>query len=138
MSFFFKQFTIDFEFILILFFSFFSLILLFSSNNLLILYLSFELFNLCLYILISYKQDSNYSTEAGLKYFIVSSVSSGFLLFGISIIYGVTGLLNYNDILLYINSLNILYNNIYFILLLSFFFILISFLIKLSVVPFHF
>jgi NADH-quinone oxidoreductase subunit N len=96
------------------------------------------LLNLCLYVLISFKQDSNFSTEAGLKYFIISSVSSGFLLFGISILYGFSGLLSYNDLILFINSLNNNNSNIYFILLLGMFFIITSFFIKLSIVPLHF
>jgi NADH-quinone oxidoreductase subunit N len=128
----------DYEFLILILFSFLSIFLLFGSNNLLILYLSFELLNLCLYVLISFKQDSNFSTEAGLKYFIISSVSSGFLLFGISILYGFSGLLSYNDLILFINSLNNNNFNIYFILLLGMFFIITSFFIKLSIVPLHF
>jgi NADH-quinone oxidoreductase subunit N len=138
LEYFLKFFKIDYEFLIIILFSFLSILLIFSSNNLLILYLSFELFNLSLYILISFKQDSNFSTEAGLKYFIISSVSSGFLLFGISLLYGFSGFLNYNDIMLFINTLDNNYLNIYYYILLSMFFILISFFIKLSVAPLHF
>jgi len=130
--------NLDFEFLIFIFISIFAMLLILSSNNFLSLYLSLELQNLCLYILVSFKQNSHFSTESGLKYFIIGSVSSGLLLFGISIIYGFTGLLNFNDIYLYLYYLNKSdYLLIYYILILSFIFILISFLIKISLSPFH-
>lgn len=128
----------DFEFLIILFISIFAIFLIIGTNNFISLYLSIELLNLCLYILVSFKQNSHFSTEAGLKFFIIGSISSGLLLFGISILYGFTGLLNFDDLFLFfyfLNKSNYIY--LYNIIIFSLFFILISFMIKISLSPFH-
>jgi len=72
--------------------------LLISSYDLISLYLAIELQSLCLYVLAAAKKDSTFSTEAGLKYFILGSFSSALLLFGISLIYGCTGTTNFEDL----------------------------------------
>jgi len=62
-----------------------------SANDLLSLYIALELQNLSLYIIAAFRRDSVKSTEAGLKYFVLSALSSGLLLYGISLIYGFAG-----------------------------------------------
>ena len=61
-----------------------------SAKHLLLLYLGIELLSLSLYSIIAFNKDSIYSSEAAIKYFILGAISSGFLLFGISLIYGLT------------------------------------------------
>ena len=69
-----------------------------NCNNIFFIFLCLELQSLCFYILASYKKRSFFSLEAGLKYFILGSLSSGFLLFSIAIIFGCTGLINFTDL----------------------------------------
>jgi NADH-quinone oxidoreductase subunit N len=74
------------------------LMIIISSYDLLSLYVGIELQSLALYVLAAYKSSSEFSTEAGLKYFILGAISSGFLLFGSSIVYGVTGTTQFEEI----------------------------------------
>lgn len=87
-----------FEYPLLILITTFAMGLLLSSYNFLSLYLSLELQSLGLYVLATFKRGSAYSTEAGLKYFILGAFSSGLLLFGISLIYGSTGTVNFEDL----------------------------------------
>ena len=79
-----------FEFPIIILASTLGMILMISSYDLIIFYLGLELQSLCLYILASFKRDDERSTEAGLKYFVLSALASGLLLYGCSLIYGFT------------------------------------------------
>ena len=104
-----------------------------SANDFLTLYLSIEIISLSLYILAAYKKTSSLSTEAGLKYIILGSFSSGLFLFGVSLIYGFTGTINFNDIsILFFDS-----SNVYYAIILGLLFFLISLLFKLGAAPFH-
>lgn len=118
-----------FEFTLLISSSILGMILLISSSNFLALYLALELQSLSSYLLAAYKKDSPFSTEAGLKYFILGALASGLILFGISLIYGFTGLINFEDLKL-LSSFSI--GSIF-----GFIFLIIGFLFKLAVVPFH-
>ena len=69
-----------------------------SSNDLITMYIAIEIQSLCFYILATIKVYSNFSTEAGLKYFILGAFSSGILLFGCSFIYGSLGTTNFHFI----------------------------------------
>ena len=69
-----------------------------SGNNLLVLYLGLELLSLSLYALVALQRDSKTSTEAAMKYFVLGALASGFLLYGMSMIYGATGSLEIADI----------------------------------------
>lgn len=94
-----KNFKINsFEYQLLILLSVLGFMLLCSSYDLLSIYITLELQSLCLYILAAFNRESAYSTEAGLKYFILGAFSSGLLLFGISIIYGFAGTTNLEDI----------------------------------------
>ena len=84
-----------FEFFSLYLYSILSLLLIVSVDNLMSLYLIVEMQALCFYILASFLRSSAFSTEAGLKYFILSSFISGFFLFGILAIYGTLGTLNF-------------------------------------------
>jgi len=78
----------NFEFPLLLTLTILGTLLLISSYDLMSMYLSLELQSFCSYILAAFKRNSEFSSEAGLKYFILGAFSSGFLLFGCSLIYG--------------------------------------------------
>lgn len=69
-----------------------------SGNNLLIIYLGLELLSLALYALVALRRDYSASTEASMKYFVLGALASGFLLYGISMLYGATGTLNLNEL----------------------------------------
>ena len=75
-----------------------------SSNDLIIFFLSIELISLTLYILAASKNDSNYSSEAALKYFVLGAVASGILVLGISLVYHVTGSTEFGAIKLMISG----------------------------------
>ena len=106
------------------------MILMISSNDIIIFYLGLELQSLCLYILASFKRDDGKSTEAGLKYFVLSALASGLLLYGCSLIYGFTGSTNFNVI-----SQNLIMTNMG--LVFGIVFILVGLAFKISAVPFH-
>ena len=74
-----------------------------SSNDLIVFYMGLELQSLALYVLATFNRDQLKSSEAGLKYFVLSALSSGLLLYGCSLIYGFTGSTNFN---LIANQLN--------------------------------
>jgi|SRR5882672_2240744 len=69
-----------------------------SANNLLVIYLGLELQSLSLYALIALRRDDAKATEAAMKYFVLGALASGFLLYGMSILYGATGTLDINEI----------------------------------------
>lgn len=128
-----QQFATNFEFIILLLFVTFSLLVLVSSNDFITLYLSLELQSLSIYILVSFKKKLQFSSEAGLKYFILGSLSSSLLLFGISLIYGATGSTNFHDIMK-ISSINIEFTSIF---ILGLILLICGLLFKLTAVPFH-
>ena len=70
-----------------------------SSNDLIVFYMGLELQSLSLYVLASFNRDNLLSTESGLKYFVLSALSSGLLLYGCSIVYGFAESTNFNQIL---------------------------------------
>jgi NADH-quinone oxidoreductase subunit N len=69
-----------------------------SANNLLVIYLGLELQSLSLYALVALRRDHARSTEAAMKYFVLSALASGFLLYGMSMLYGAAGTLDVNDL----------------------------------------
>lgn len=105
-----------------------------SSNDLILIYLSMELLSLSSYVLAGFVKNSIRNSEASLKYVIYGSVSSGIMLFGISLLYGLTGTTNLNEINTILRGASTI--DITFII--STFMILAGFGFKISVVPFHF
>ena len=69
-----------------------------SSNDLIVFYIGLELQSLALYVLASFNRDQLKSSESGLKYFVLSALSSGLLLYGCSLIYGFSGSTNFDII----------------------------------------
>ena len=101
-----------------------------SSNDLIVFYMGLELQSLALYVLASFKRENPLSAESGLKYFVLSALSSGLLLYGCSLIYGYAGSTNFDIISSNINSVN-------YGLTLGIVFILVGLAFKISAVPFH-
>ena len=106
------------------------MILMISSYDLIIFYLSLELQSLCLYILASFKRDDERSIEAGLKYFVLSALASGLLLYGCSLVYGFTGSTNFEIISANLSEANT--GAVFGIV-----FIIVGLAFKVSAAPFH-
>ena len=87
----------QFEYTIIILLAVLGFLLLCSANDLITAYLAIELQSLAFYVMASFKKKSSFSVEAGLKYFVLGSFSSALFLFGSSLIYGVTGTLNFED-----------------------------------------
>jgi NADH-quinone oxidoreductase subunit N len=119
-----------FEYSILILFSVVGMFTMISANNLIIFYLGLELQSLCLYILASINTTSVKSSEAGLKYFVLGSLSSGLLLYGCSLVYGFTGSTDYYVIA---NSFLTSGDALKFGLV----FILCGIAFKISAVPFH-
>jgi len=105
-------------------------VLMISSYDLIVFYLGLEMQSLSLYILASFRKNNINSTEAGLKYFVLSALASGILLYGCSLIYGFTSSTNFDVIAKNLNSSNI--GAIFGIV-----FIIVGLAFKVSAVPFH-
>ena len=101
-----------------------------SSNDLMVFYMGLELQSLALYVLATFNRDQLKSSEAGLKYFVLSALSSGLLLYGCSLIYGFTGSTNFDLIASQLNSNE-------YALTFGIVFILVGLAFKISAVPFH-
>lgn len=85
------------EYFILMLLALFGMMILLLSNDFLTMYLALELQSLSLYVLASIKRNKILSLEAGLKYFATGSFSSGLLVFGISLMYGLLGSTNYTD-----------------------------------------
>jgi len=121
------------EFFLLGLFSLLGQIVMISGNNFLTLYLGLELMSLSLYAVIALRRDSTRPTEAAMKYYVLGALASGFLLYGISMLYGATGELQLNKVLIAIASGHI--NGL--VLLFGVVFIVAGVAFKMGAVPFH-
>jgi NADH-quinone oxidoreductase subunit N len=101
-----------------------------SSNDLMVFYIGLELQSLALYVLASFNRDQLKSSESGLKYFVLSALSSGLLLYGCSLIYGFSGSTNFDVIANTISSSH-------YGLTFGIVFVLVGLSFKISAVPFH-
>ena len=119
-----------FEYPIIIMFSILGMFFMLSSNDLILFYLGLELQSLALYVLAAIDRDNTISSEAGIKYFVLSALSSGLLLYGCSLLYGFTGSTNFNEI-----SLSLVSQNTGAIFAMVF--ILVGLAFKVSAVPFH-
>ena len=122
-----------FEYPILMSFAGIGMMMMVSSNSLLSLYMGLELQSLSLYVLASFHRNSLKSSEAGIKYFILGALSSGMLLFGVSLIYGFTGTVSYEGIGATLQSLEVIPFGVTFGLA----FILAGLAFKISAVPFH-
>ena len=119
-----------FEYPIIILLSILGMFFMVSSNDLILFYLGLELQSLSLYILASIDRDNLRSTESGIKYFVLSALSSGLLLYGCSLLYGFTGSTNFDNIAEQLNTENV---GAVFAMV----FILVGLAFKVSAVPFH-
>ena len=101
-----------------------------SSNDLIVFYLGLELQSLALYVLASFNRDNILSSESGLKYFVLSALSSGLLLYGCSLVYGFSGSTNF----IHISNAS---SNIEYGVIFGLVFIIVGLAFKISAVPFH-
>ena len=106
-----------------------------SGYHLLVLYLGLELLSLSMYALVAMRRDDAQATEAAMKYFVLGAVASGFLLYGMSILYGLSGTLELNNLREYFASLPGVATNLPLMFALTF--IVAGLAFKLGVVPFH-
>ncbi len=123
----------NFEIPILLLFSTLGMMLMISSSNLMSMYLAIELQSLALYVAAAIKRDSISSAESGVKYFILGALSSGILLYGMSLIYGFTGSMNFNEINISLTN----YNNLNLGLIFGLVFVIVGLAFKVSAVPFH-
>ncbi len=105
-----------------------------SANDLIALYLGIELQSLALYVIAAFKRDDVRSSEAGLKYFVLGALSSGMLLYGASLLYGVTGSTGYAAIAAAAASEGMSAN---LGLIVGLVFVMVGLAFKISAVPFH-
>ena len=118
------------EYPILLLSSILGMIIMISSNDLIVFYMGLELQSLALYVLASFNRSNILSSESGLKYFVLSALSSGILLYGCSLIYGFSGSTNFYLISESIKNLE--YSGVFGIV-----FILVGLAFKISAVPFH-
>ncbi len=121
------------EFPLVILISIIGMMFMISSNNLLSLFVSMELASLSLYILVSFSREDFNSSEAGVKYFVIGSLSTCIFLFGTSLIYGLIGTLSFPQINEYMTS----QTEMPVMLIVGLIFILVSMSLKISAAPFH-
>jgi len=121
-----------YEFVVLALLAVAGMMMMISANDLITLYLGIELQSLSLYVIAAFHRNSERSSEAGLKYFVLGALSSGMLLYGSSLIYGFTGATNFEQIANVLqtsgSSLGIIFGLV---------FILSGLVFKISAVPFH-
>jgi len=121
------------EFYVLALFALLGQMIMISANSMLIIYLGLELMSLSLYALIALRRDNTKATEAAMKYFILGALASGFMLYGISMLYGATGTLDLGELRLALengtaNGTIMIFGLVFLVAGLAF---------KLGVVPFH-
>lgn len=121
-----------FEFPVLIVLATLGMLLMISANNLISLYLGLELQSLSLYVVAAINRDSVRSTEAGLKYFVLGALSSGMLLYGMSLVYGFTGQTDFQAIATALSA-----NGRSLGLVFGLVFVLAGIAFKISAVPFH-
>ncbi|MBX4335783.1 NADH-quinone oxidoreductase subunit NuoN [Bartonella raoultii] len=121
-----------FEFPVLVLFATLGMMLMISAGNTLSLYMGLELQSLALYVLAAINRNNIKSSEAGLKYFVLGALSSGLLLYGISLLYGFTGQIGFREIAVSLTGSSLQLGVIFGIV-----FILAGLAFKISVVPFH-
>ncbi len=104
-----------------------------SGNNFLVLYMGLELLTLSCYALVALRRDNATASEAAMKYFVLGAMASGFLLYGLSMMYGATGSLDINTVFKAIASGQVKHQVLVFGLV----FVVAGLAFKLGVVPFH-
>lgn len=121
------------EFFTLSLFSLLGMYVMIDGNHLLVIYLGLELLTLSSYALVALRRDNAQATEAAMKYFVLGALASGFLLYGLSMIYGATGSLELSAVAKAVASGNLEHQLLVFGLV----FIVAGLAFKLGVVPFH-
>jgi proton-translocating NADH-quinone oxidoreductase chain N len=127
----------NFEYVILNVFACIGIFFLISAYDLISIFLALELQSFCFYVLCCLKRQSEFSVEAGLKYFILGAFSSGFFLFGCSFIYGFSGTTNLEKLFIFFNTF--FYDFFVFDItcFIGIIFILVGLMFKLAVAPFH-
>lgn len=121
------------EFFTLSLFALLGMYVMIDGNHLLVIYLGLELLTLSSYALVALRRDNAQATEAAMKYFVLGAMASGFLLYGLSMIYGATGSLELSAIFKAVSTGNLEHQLLIFGLV----FIVAGLAFKLGVVPFH-
>ena len=121
------------EFFILGLFGLLGVMVMISANSLLTLYLGLEILSLSLYALVAFNRESATATEAAMKYFVLGAIASGTLLYGISILYGVTGTVQLDELAAHFSAPDAL--NVPALLGLAFIIVGVAF--KFGAVPFH-
>ncbi len=121
------------EFFTLSMFALLGMFVMISGHNFLLIYMGLELFTLSSYALVALRRDHATATEAAMKYFVLGALASGFLLYGMSMLYGATGSLDLNEVFNAIASRQVKHQVLVFGLV----FIVAGLAFKLGAVPFH-
>src|SRR5262249_4240601 len=129
-----REYMARFEFPVLMLFATSGMLLMISANDLISLYVSLELQSLALYVVAAFQRDSERSTEAGLKYFVLGALSSGMLLYGASMVYGFAGTTSFVGLAKAFSGLN---GPVAVGLIVGVVFVAAGLALKVSAVPFH-
>lgn len=121
------------EFFTLSLFGLLGMFVMISGHNFLVIYMGLELFTLSSYALVALRRDHATATEAAMKYFVLGALASGFLLYGMSMLYGATGSLDLNEVFNAIASRQVNHQ----VLIFGLVFIVAGLAFKLGAVPFH-
>ena len=121
------------EFFTLSLFALLGMFVMISGHNFLVIYMGLELLTLSSYALVALRRDNATATEAAMKYFVLGALASGFLLYGLSMLYGATGSLDVNQVFNAIASRQVKHQVLVFGLV----FIVAGLAFKLGAVPFH-
>ena len=122
------------EFFILGLFGVLGMMIIVSANNFLTIYLGLELLSLSLYAMVALRRDDISASEAAMKYFVLGAIASGMLLYGMSILYGISGSLDIGEVSAYLTTLN---GDFGVIAGFGLVFIIVGLAFKLGAVPFH-
>lgn len=120
------------EFYAMVLFGLLGMMIMVSGHNLLTIYIGLELLSLCLYSLVAFDRDNPKASESAMKYFVLGALASGMLLYGMSMLYGMTGSLDVSDI-----ANNIMQQNKSPVLIMGLVFVVAGIAFKFGAVPFQ-
>lgn len=121
------------EYYAMVLFSMLGMMVMISGQNMLTIYMGLELLSLCLYSLVAFDRDNPRASEAAMKYFVLGALASGMLLYGMSMVYGMTGSLNISEIAAEISNIG-LHNPV---LIMGLVFVVAGLAFKFGAVPFQ-
>ncbi len=121
------------EYYALVLFAILGMMVMISGQSMLTIYMGLELLSLCLYALVAMDRDNAHATEAAMKYFVLGALASGMLLYGMSMIYGMTGSLDITQIATTLSAADVKNP----VLILGLVFVVAGLAFKLGAVPFH-